>query len=55
MARAVRQGAPMPNRGEVLAAEVDHAIDRLQEAESASRKATASIEELVRVAETDRR
>lgn len=52
MVRAVKQqNVPISmSRGELLAAEVDHTIERLQEAEYVSRSVTASLEELYRVA-----
>lgn len=57
MVRAVakRQGALVMSQSEMLAAEIEHSIDRLQEAEREARKATATLEELYRVAtEADR-
>lgn len=58
MVRAVRQPQVVPvlNRDELLVAEIDHTIDRMQEAERASESATATLEELYRVAaEANRR
>lgn len=54
LAVAKRQNVPTMSRDEKLAAEVDHTIEQLQKAEREARKATATLEELHRVAQAPR-